>query len=54
MALKYKESVTGDALYSPLVFVGYGADWRDLMEEFADANVEKVGTPEFPYYKREE
>jgi len=26
----------------------------DRVQEFADANVEKVGTPEFPYYKREE
>jgi hypothetical protein len=30
--------VTGDVLYSPIVFVGYGSDWRDLMEEYADAN----------------
>ena len=30
--------VNGDTLYSPLVFVGYGADWRNLMEEFADTN----------------
>ena len=30
--------VTGDTVYSPLVFVGYGQDWRDLLEEFADVN----------------
>ena len=30
--------VTGDSLYSPFVFVGYDADWRDLLEEYADTN----------------
>jgi len=30
--------VAGDALYSPMVFVGYGPDWRDVMEELADVN----------------
>ena len=30
--------VTGQTLSSPIVFVGYSADWRDLMEEYADAN----------------
>jgi hypothetical protein len=30
--------VSGDTLYSPIVFVGYGPDWRDLLEEYADAN----------------
>jgi alpha-galactosidase len=31
-------AVRGDVLYSPMVFVGFGPDFRDLMEEFADAN----------------
>ena len=31
-------AVTGDTISSPLVFVGAGPDWRDLLEEFADAN----------------
>jgi alpha-galactosidase len=30
--------VAGDVLYSPMVFVGYGPDWRDVMEELADVN----------------
>jgi hypothetical protein len=30
--------VTGNALYSPMVFVGYGPDFRDLLEEYADVN----------------
>jgi alpha-galactosidase len=30
--------VRGDVLYSPLVFVGYGPDWRDLLEEYSDVN----------------
>jgi hypothetical protein len=30
--------VTGNAIYSPMVFVGYGPDWRDLLEEYADVN----------------
>jgi alpha-galactosidase len=31
-------AVTGATIASPLVFVGYGPDWRDLLEEYADAN----------------
>ena len=30
--------VTGSSIDSPLVFVGFSPDWRDLMEEYADAN----------------
>jgi alpha-galactosidase len=30
--------VTGNTVSSPVVFVGYGPDWRDLLEEYADAN----------------
>jgi len=32
--------VSGSVLYSPIVFIGYGPDWRDLMEEYADANAQ--------------
>jgi alpha-galactosidase len=39
--------VTGDALYSPFVFVGYGPDYRDLMEEFADVNA--LYEPKLPW-----
>jgi hypothetical protein len=28
----------GDWLWSPIAFVGYADDWRDLMEEYADMN----------------
>jgi Alpha galactosidase C-terminal beta sandwich domain len=35
-------AVTGDTVTSPLVFVGAGPDWRDLLEEFADANAAQV------------
>ncbi|HVR63610.1 MAG TPA: hypothetical protein VMU50_17035 [Polyangia bacterium] len=31
--------VKGDAISSPTVFVGYAPDWRDLMEEYAQANL---------------
>jgi hypothetical protein len=30
--------VTGDTVASPVVFVGYGPDWRDLLDEYADSN----------------
>ena len=30
--------VKGDTISSPTVFVGFGADWRDVMEAYADAN----------------
>jgi alpha-galactosidase len=30
--------VTADTLYSPIVFMGYSSDWRDLLEEYASAN----------------
>lgn len=30
--------VTGASIESPTVFVGYGPDWRDLLEEYGDAN----------------
>lgn len=31
--------VGGAAIESPQVFVGYAPDWRDLLEEYADANL---------------
>jgi hypothetical protein len=31
-------SIGGATIDSPLVFVGYAPDWRDLLEEYADAN----------------
>ena len=31
--------VTGSAIASPIMFVGYAADWRDLLEEYADTNL---------------
>ena len=31
--------VGGSSIASPIVFVGYAPDWRDLMEEFADTNL---------------
>jgi hypothetical protein len=31
--------VTGSSISSPTVFVGYAPDWRDLMEQYADANL---------------
>lgn len=34
----YHGSITGDILSSPRIFVGYNADWRLGMEEFAAAN----------------
>jgi alpha-galactosidase len=30
--------VTADTLYSPIAFMGYSSDWRDLLEEYASAN----------------
>jgi hypothetical protein len=30
--------VTGNTISSPAVFVGFGADWRTTMEDYADAN----------------
>jgi alpha-galactosidase len=30
--------VTGNTISSPTVFVGFGADWRATMEDYADAN----------------
>jgi hypothetical protein len=30
--------VSGGTIASPVVFAGYAADWRDLMEEYASAN----------------
>lgn len=30
--------VTGDTISSPTVFVGFGSDWRTVMEAYADAN----------------
>ncbi len=32
-------TVSGSSIASPVMFVGYGADWRDLMEEYGDANL---------------
>ena len=34
--------VTGSTIASPLVFVGFGNDWRAVMEQFAAANVRIV------------
>ncbi len=31
-------SVTGNTISSPTVFVGFGSDWRQTMEQFADEN----------------
>jgi hypothetical protein len=31
-------SVSGNPIVSPTVFVGFGADWRTVMEAYADAN----------------
>jgi len=31
--------VSGDAVASPVIFVGAGPDWRALLEEYADANL---------------
>ena len=31
--------VKGDSIASPVVFLGYAPDWRDLMEEYAAANL---------------
>jgi len=31
--------VSGNSIASPIVFVGFAPDWRDLMEEFADTNL---------------
>jgi hypothetical protein len=31
--------VTGRSIASPIIFVGYAPDWRDLMEEYAAANL---------------
>jgi alpha-galactosidase len=31
-------SVKGDTIVSPTVFVGFRNDWRDVLEDFADAN----------------
>ena len=31
-------SVVGDTISSPTIFVGFGADWRTTMENFADEN----------------
>ncbi|MBC7658365.1 MAG: hypothetical protein H7249_01505 [Chitinophagaceae bacterium] len=35
-------SISGNLIESPLVFVGYFPDWRDLMEEFGNVNAETV------------
>jgi hypothetical protein len=32
--------VSGKTIKSPTIFVGYSNDWRDLMEEYADSNLE--------------
>ncbi len=31
-------AISGSTITSPMVFLGYGPDWRDMMEAFADAN----------------
>jgi len=39
--------VTGDTISSPTVFVGFGADWRTVMEAYADANAAMA--PKLPW-----
>jgi hypothetical protein len=39
--------VSGVAIASPIVFAGYAPDWRDLMEEYADANAARQ--PKLPW-----
>jgi alpha-galactosidase len=39
--------VKGDVIYSPIVFVGYADDWRDLLEEYAEANLAFEGRLEW-------
>jgi hypothetical protein len=34
--------VTGNNISSPTMFVGFGADWRDTLEAFADENVRQM------------
>src|SRR5581483_3727564 len=34
--------ITGSTIASPLVFVGFGTDWRAVMEQFAAANARIV------------
>jgi hypothetical protein len=31
--------VSGNTIYSPQIFVGFGSDWRTVMENYADANL---------------
>jgi hypothetical protein len=35
-------AVVGNSIASPVMFVGFGADWRDELESFADANAAQV------------
>ncbi|MGB7747576.1 MAG: discoidin domain-containing protein [Verrucomicrobiia bacterium] len=35
-------SVSGNAIFSPIVFVGFGTDWRTMLENFADENTNFV------------
>jgi hypothetical protein len=39
--------VSGASIASPIVFAGYASDWRDLMEEYADANAAQQ--PKLPW-----
>jgi alpha-galactosidase len=39
--------VTGNTISSPTVFVGFGADWRTVIEAYADANAAMV--PKLPW-----
>jgi hypothetical protein len=39
--------VSGASIASPVVFAGYASDWRDLMEEYADANAARQ--PKLPW-----
>ncbi len=39
--------VTGNTISSPTVFVGFGADWRTVMEAYADANAAMA--PKLPW-----
>jgi len=40
-------AVTGTNISSPIVFVGFGADWRTVMEAYANANTAQV--PALPW-----
>jgi len=41
-------SVKGDTIASPMVFVGFGSDWRTVLESFADANTAQAPRLKWP------